>query len=88
MSVYLEYSQNVSDFFIHKFQMHVLGSITLFPRKSYRLLDNVVKYDKSGQATDEYIIMCIRFAYWITKTTDTHTEYVILTAYPLQQWLH
>jgi len=24
----------------------------------------------------------------ITKATDTHTEYVILTAFPRQQWLH
>ena len=24
----------------------------------------------------------------ITKATDTHLEYVILIAFPLQQWLH
>jgi len=24
----------------------------------------------------------------ITKATDTHSEYVILFAFPLQQWLH
>jgi hypothetical protein len=30
--------------------------------------------------------MCI--ACWITKATDTHTEYVILISFPLQQWLH
>jgi hypothetical protein len=28
--------------------------------------------------------MC--FACWITKATDTHSEYVILIAFPLQQW--
>ena len=27
-------------------------------------------------------------ACWITKATNTHTEYVILTAFPWQQWLH
>jgi len=26
--------------------------------------------------------------YWITKGTNTHSEYVILIAFPLQQWLH
>jgi hypothetical protein len=29
----------------------------------------------------------MRFACWITKATDTHSEYVILIAFPLQQWL-
>jgi hypothetical protein len=27
-----------------------------------------------------------RFACWITKATDTHSEYVILVAFPRQQW--
>jgi hypothetical protein len=26
--------------------------------------------------------------FWITKVTDTHSEYVILIAFPLQQWFH
>jgi len=30
--------------------------------------------------------MCV--ACWIPKATDTHTEYVILIAFPLQQWLN
>ena len=25
---------------------------------------------------------------WIPKATDTHSEYVIFIAFPLQQWLH
>jgi hypothetical protein len=25
---------------------------------------------------------------WIPKATDTHSEYVILVAFPPQQWLH
>jgi hypothetical protein len=28
----------------------------------------------------------LHIACWITKDTDTQTEYVILTAFPLQQW--
>jgi len=28
----------------------------------------------------------MRFACWVTKATDTHSEYVILTAFPRQQW--
>jgi hypothetical protein len=30
--------------------------------------------------------MCI--ACWVTKATDTHSEYVIFIAFPWQQWLH
>ena len=33
------------------------------------------------------IIQRMRFACWITKATDTHSEYVILIAFPRQQWL-
>ena len=29
----------------------------------------------------------MRFAHWITKATDTHSEYVIINAFPGQQWL-
>ena len=30
---------------------------------------------------------CMRFACWITKATDTHSEYVIFIVLPQQQWL-
>jgi hypothetical protein len=30
----------------------------------------------------------MRFACWMSKTTNTHLWYVILTAFRLQQWLH
>jgi hypothetical protein len=30
----------------------------------------------------------VRFAYWVTKATYTHSEYVLFIAFPLQQWLH
>jgi len=30
----------------------------------------------------------MRIACWILKATNTHSEYVILTAFPLQQWPH
>jgi len=31
--------------------------------------------------------MDVHMAYWINKTMDTHSEYVILIAFPQQQWL-
>ena len=32
-------------------------------------------------------ILRMRIACWIPKTTNKHSEYVILIAFPLQQWL-
>jgi hypothetical protein len=45
------------------------------------------KYGRVRQATDDNIIWRMRFACWITKVTDTHSEYVILVAFPRQQWV-
>jgi hypothetical protein len=30
----------------------------------------------------------MRLARWMTKATDTHSEYVLLIAFVRQQWLH
>jgi len=30
----------------------------------------------------------MHFACWLTKATDTHSEYLIVIAVPLQEWLH
>jgi len=32
-------------------------------------------------------IQSMRFANWITKATNTHSEYVLLIAFPRQKWL-
>ena len=45
------------------------------------------KYGRARQATDDNIIWRMRFAWWIVNISDTHSEYVILIAFPLQQWL-
>ena len=44
-------------------------------------------YSTTGLATDENIIRRMRFAYWVPKVANTHSEYVILIAFPQQQWL-
>jgi hypothetical protein len=51
------------------------------------LRDNVQKYGRVRQATDCNIILRMHFACWITKATNTLSEYVMLTALPRQQWL-
>jgi len=48
----------------------------------------VEKYCTAGQATDDNIIRRMRLGCCITKATNTHSEYVTLIAFPMQQWLH
>jgi hypothetical protein len=43
---------------------------------------NVEKYDIVRQATDDNIIQRMLFECWITKATDTHSEFIILIAFP------
>jgi len=59
-----------------------------FSPKFERLRDNVGKYCKFRQATDDNKLQRMRFPCWIPKATGRHSEYVILIAFPLQQWLH
>ena len=41
----------------------------------------------AGQVTYDNITWGMRFACWNTKPTEPHSEYVILIAFPRQQWL-
>ena len=43
--------------------------------------------EKRGGPQMTNIIWRMRIARWIIKATNTHTEYVILIAFALQQWL-
>ena len=70
------------------FQTKVLEKIktrcmfsNFFFRKSCRLWDNVEKCSRTRQAIDGNIIRRKRFACWITKATNTHSEYVMLIAF-------
>jgi hypothetical protein len=65
----------------HTFKFHTF----FFLRKLCCLSDNIVKYGSVRQGTDFNILRGIRFACWITKTTNTHSEYVILIALPQYQ---
>ena len=46
------------------------------------------KCAKAGQTIDDNIIRNMRFAFWMTKATETHSEYVMLIAFLLQYWLY
>jgi hypothetical protein len=70
---------------VEKIKTHFM--INIFFRKSCCLWHIVKKYYTVGQAKDDNIILCMRFACCILKATNTHSEYVLLIASPLQQWL-
>jgi hypothetical protein len=50
------------------------------------LWDNVEKYYRAVQATDDHIILHMRIACWIPKATNTPSEYVY--CFPLQKCLY
>jgi len=47
----------------------------------------VEEYGSAGQATDDNIMRRVHSAYWLISATNTHSDYVILIAFPLLQWL-
>jgi len=53
-----------------------------------RFFCDILKCARARQAKDENIIRRTRFLCWIPKATNTHSQYAILIAFLLQQWLH
>jgi hypothetical protein len=45
--------------------------------------ENIVELDRS-----QMTLWLVHIACWLPKSANTHSEYVILTAFPLQEWLH
>jgi len=62
----------------------------IFSQKLCRVWGNAERYGTASQATGDntHIIEHVCLAWWIIKATNTHSEYAILIAFPLQQWLH
>ena len=48
-----------------------------------RMWKNIVEPGRS-----QMTLWHIHIACWIPKATNTYSEYVIVNAFPLQQWLH
>jgi hypothetical protein len=71
---------------VEKIKTHVLCSITFFPenRAVYGIMwKNIVQRGRQQMTIWRMRIVCR-----ITKATDTHSQYVMLIVFPLQQWLH
>ena len=78
---------NISGKVVQKIKTRILCSKT-FPenRAIYEIMWE--KYGRARQATDDNVVGYLHFTCWIIKATDTHSAYVILLDFPLQQWLH
>ena len=66
---------------------HNLCSVTFFPPENLAVYEIIWK-NMVQRSRPQITRGRMRIACWITKATNTHSEYVILIAFPLQQWLH
>ena len=48
--------------------------------------DNVEKLYRAGEATDKNVLRRMRLACYVTKDTDTNSEYAERIDFPRQQW--
>jgi len=72
--------RNVSD--VKKIKAHILFFFE--NRAGYeKMWKNIVERGRSRMT-----IWCMRIARWTPQATYTHSEHVIIIAFPLQQWLH
>jgi hypothetical protein len=79
--------RNISKEFVEKIKTHFFNKVLIFFSENHVVYEimwkNAVDPDRLQTTTRR-----MRMACWIPKATKTHSEYVILIAFPLQQWLH
>ena len=71
-----------------KLNTHLVLHYSVPPGKSWSWWDNVAQYCTAGQDTHDNTMRRMRSTCWIAKVTNTHSNYVILLAFPLQERLH
>jgi len=71
--------RNVSDKSCRENQNTHFEFINIFPH--IVLLKEIMRKNTEEPDRPQMTIRCLRFAFWITETTDPHSEYVILIAF-------
>ena len=68
---------------VEKTETHILCSVTFFVNRAvYEIMwENIVEPGRPRVA------LRMRISCWVPKATIRHSKYVILTAFPLQQWI-
>ena len=71
---------------VEKIKTHILCSIFFFSKKHVFFCDYVKKYRRAaGQPADENMKRRMHIACWIPEATNTHSQYIMLIGFPLQQ---
>jgi len=70
---------------VKEIKTHILCSVTFFLNHAiYDIMwENIVDAGRP-----QLTVWHTRIAFWIPKTTNTHSQYAIFTDFLLQQWLH
>ena len=66
-----------------KIKTHILCSVTFFFFE-YRAVYEIMWKNIVERGRLRMTIWRMRIACWVTRATDTHSEYVLLIAFPLQ----
>jgi hypothetical protein len=77
--------RNVSDKSWRENQKHFIINSIFFFENSTVPETKWKKDGGGGQATDDNLLRRMRIACWIPNAPNTHTEYVILIAFPRQR---
>ena len=81
--------RNASDKHCRKKNTHTrfMSNNFSFPPKNHAIYEtvwrNIVELGRP-----QMTVWHVRIACWVSKATNTHLGYVILTAFPQKQWLH
>jgi hypothetical protein len=78
---FLHRIKHISDRFVEKITTHILGSLIIFLENRIVYEINEKKYCSAEQS--RMIKWRMRIAFWKTKATNTHSEFVILMVLPL-----
>jgi hypothetical protein len=77
--------RNVSDKIVDKIKTHILYSVTFSENRD---IYEIMWTNIAERGRPQMMIWRMRIAYRVPKATDTHSECVLLIAFPRQQWLH
>jgi len=68
--------------FVEKIKKHILCSVTVFEN---RAVCEIMWKNSIEPGKPQMTIWCMHIICWIPKATNTHSKYVIITTFPLQQ---
>jgi hypothetical protein len=93
MKTYVHSWQYLAEFFsewvifqqvVEDYKTHILISVT----SSENLAIYEIRWkNKVESSRPKMTVWCVHLAFWVIKVTNAQSEYVILIAFPWQQWL-